>query len=223
MKKSFFQKKTIRKLRKKNRKSRKSKKHLGGFISPSHISNMYNTANQTYQSLNDTYQSTKQKYLDMQEKYNEMKQQYNDMQEKMNEIYNDPQVQQHLQNLNTLSANLSPTSQLPALPIPVNNEPAIKGGFISSLNNTYNSNKQKISSVYNNPDVQKNLKDLSTHSYNTAKHGSLMGVNLATGAPFSAAYRGYNTYSSAKKGMTTAKKLYSSANNAYKSSNTANI
>jgi hypothetical protein len=63
------------------------------------------------------------------------------------------------------------------------------------------------------------MKDLSTHSYNVAKHGSLFGVNVATGAPVSAAYRGYNTYSSAKKGIGSAKNLYSTANNVYRKSN----
>ena len=63
-----------------------------------------------------------------------------------------------------------------------------------------------------------NLSDLSKHSYKTAKHGSLFGVNVATGAPISAAYRGYNTYRSAKKGISSAQNLYRSASDAYKSS-----
>jgi len=90
----------------------------------------------------------------------------------------------------------------------------------TSLNNRtqqFNTTKQKLNAVVNHPEVKQNFKDLSTHSYNTAKNGALLGVNVAAASPFSAAYRGYNTYSSAKKGFVSAKGLAKSVGNAYSS------
>lgn len=212
-------------LRKRNRKThkkhkannRRTRRRSGGFINSSHITNAYNTATQTYQSLSDAYSGLQQKYQESMQQYQDMKEKYDNIKEKLTEISNDPAVQKHLDTLSTLQAQLTST---------MTPEEKMTGGFFntSSFNNAYQSantsltnKKQQFNTVYKHPEVQKNLKDLSTHSYNTAKQGSLLGVNVATGAPFSAAYRGYNTYSSAKKGVNSAKKLYSSANDAYKS------
>lgn len=208
-------------LRKRNRKTRKAnnrrtRRRSGGFINSSNITNAYNTATQAYQGLNDAYSGLQQKYQESMQQYQDMKQKYDDMKEKLTEISNDPAVQKHLDTLSTLHSQLTtPTAE------------KMTGGFFnnSSFNNAYQSanssltnKKQQFNTVYKHPEVQKNLKDLSSHSYNTVKNGSLLGVNVATGAPFSAAYRGYNTYSSAKKGAKSARNLYSSANDAYKSS-----
>ena len=209
--------KKSRKTRNKSKKSQhKSRKNLGGFINSSNITNAYNTANKTYQGINDAYVVAKQKYQETMEKYQDMKQKYDQMKQELEQIYNDPEVQKHL---STLSSQLNNINQ------PTSNKP-MEGGFFnpSALNNVYQSantaysnKKQTLNAVYNHPEVKQNMKDLSKHSYNVAKHGSLFGVNVATAAPISAAYRGYNTYSSAKKGISSAKNLYSTANNVYKS------
>jgi DNA repair exonuclease SbcCD ATPase subunit len=223
--KNTLRKRNIKTHKKHKANNRRTRRRSGGFINSSHITNAYNTATQTYQSLNDAYSGLQQKYQESMQQYHDIMQQYQDMKEKydnikekLTEISNDPAVQKHLDTLSTLHSQLTST---------MTPEEKMTGGFFntSSFNNAYQSantsltnKKQQFNTVYKHPEVQKNFKDLSTHSYNTAKHGSLLGVNVATGAPFSAAYRGYNTYSSAKKGVKSAKKLYSSANDAYKSS-----
>jgi septation ring formation regulator EzrA len=223
--KNSLRKRNIKTHRRHKANNRRTRRRSGGFINSSHITNAYNTATQAYQSLNEAYSGLQQKYQESMQQYQDMKQKYDDMKEKLTEISNDPAVQKHLDTLSTLHSQLTNT---------MTPEEKMTGGFFntSSLNNAYqsvntsltnkkqqlNAKQQQFNTVYKHPEVQKNLKDLSTHSYNTAKHGSLLGVNVATGAPFSAAYRGYNTYSSAKKGIKSAKNLYSSANDAYKSS-----
>ncbi len=216
-------------LRKRNRRHKvnncRTRRHSGGFINSSHITNAYNTATQAYQSLNEAYSGLQQKYQETMQQYQDMKQKYDEMKEKLTEISNDPAVQKHLDTLSTLHSQLT-SSTTP--------EEKMTGGFFntSSLNDAYksantsftnkkqqlNAKQQQLNAVYKHPEVQKNFKDLSKHSYNTVKQGSLLGVNIATGAPISAAYRGYNTYSSAKKGVKSAKNLYSSASDVYKSS-----
>jgi chromosome segregation ATPase len=230
MKKSF--KKSIKKTlkmnyRKRKANNRKTKRYLGGFINPSQISNAYNAATQTYQNLNKAYSGLNQKYQDTVNQYQDIKQKYDAIKEKISEISNDPAVQKHLDTLSTLHSQLSNTSSAIPNSLNTDQETKVGGGIFDTsglntayqnVNTSYMNKKNKFNSVYQHPEVQKNLKDLSSHSYNTAKHGSLLGVNVATGAPFSAAYRGYNTISSANKGIKSAKNLYSSASNAYNAS-----
>ena len=222
-------KKHYKKTNKKNKvNNSKTKRRLGGFINASHISNAYTAATQTYQNLNNAYSGLKQKYQESMQQYEDIKEKYDEIKEKLVEISKDPLVQKHLDTLSTLHSQLTNQDNNQDNNQDDNTkETKIVGGFFdtSSLtkayqnaNTSYANKKQQFNTVYQHPEVQKNLKDLSTHSYNTAKHGSLLGVNIATGAPFSAAYRGYNTYKSANKGIKSAKNLYSSASNAYRSS-----
>jgi hypothetical protein len=228
-------KKTHRRHKANNRRTRR---HSGGFINASHIANAYNTATQAYQGLNDAYSGLQEKYQESMQHYDTIKQKYDEMKNTLSEIANDPAVQKHLDTISTLHSQLSnsitPTTTHSGEDI--SPEEKMVGGFfnssslssfnnssLSSLNNAYKSantslanKKQQFDTVYKHPEVQKNIKDLSSHSYNTAKQGALLGVNVAAAAPFSSAYRGYTTYSAAKKGIKSAKNLYSSASDVYK-------
>lgn len=223
-----IRRKTFKNKQKNNKKTRYHKnsyrKNIGGAITAANVMDAYNTVSKTSQGIYDAYLSAKEKYDNIMQKYNEMQAKYQEMQDTLNRIKNDPEVQQHL---NTLS-NIHSQMQSMNMPPPVAQTPvAQSAGFfnvsnlntgLQSANTLYSQKKQQAKAVYRNPQVQQNLSDLSKHSYNTAKQGSLFGVNVATGAPISAAYRGYNTYQSARKGVSSAQNLYRSASDAYKSS-----
>lgn len=230
-----IRRKTVKNKQKNNRKTRYNKsgyrKKIGGAISAANVMDAYNAVSKTSQGLYDAYLNAKEKYDNIMQKYQEMQAKYQEMQQTLDKIKNDPEVQQHLNTLSNLhsqiqSMNTPPSSSQVPLTQSAGffNMSNLNTGMsnlntgIQSANTLYSQKKQQARAVYGNPQVQQNLSDLSKHSYNTAKQGSLFGVNVATGAPISAAYRGYNTYQSARKGVTSAQNLYRSASDAYKSS-----
>lgn len=212
---------------KKNRKNKTKKIYLG-----SGLTEAYNYANQNAQNLYNIYLLTKDKYNTLMNQYRDIETKYQNMKQTLERIQNDPEVKEHLQTLSNLNSQLQQSFQNVSQPSPPNGaQEALvhSGGFLnSSINslqsglktpsNYYNTKKQQAKAVYNDPDVKQNLNNLSKHSLDTVYHGSMLGTNIVTGAPISAAYRGYNTYKSAKKGISSASNLYSSVGNAYNKS-----
>jgi len=215
------------------RKNRTRKTYSGaGFMET------YNSASQNAQTLYAMYLNARNQYNTLMNQYNEIEAQYLQMKQILEKIKNDPEVQQQLIVLSNLNSQLQQSIQKTSPPTspPLETQEVVQnGGFlkaigVQSANQYYTTGQQKAKAsystaknVYNNPEVQQNLQGLKTHSYNTAKHGAMFGINVATGAPISAAYRGYNTYKSAKKGINSAQNLYKSANDVYQASSTQPI
>ena len=223
-----------KKMNKSNKKIRKNKTRK--IYNGAGLMDTYNSLNQASQNLYNIYLGAKDKYNNIMEQYNQIENQYLQMKQTLERIKNDPEVQQQLNTLSNLNSQLQQNIQKTnPPPSPSETQEIIQNaGFINSslLNSNlksakdyYSTKKQQAKTsyttaknVYNNPQVKQNLNELSKHSTNTLKHGSMFGLNVATGAPFSAAYRGYNTYKSAKEGVTSAKKLYNTANDVYRTS-----
>ena len=235
-----------KKINKSNKKFRKNKKNITRKnYSGAGIIDTYNSVNQASQNLYNMYLGAKDKYNTLMDQYNQIETQYLQMKQTLERIKNDPEVQQQLNALSSLNSKLQESIQKTTPPSspPQSEEIIQSAGFfnpslinsslqsgVQSANNFYSTKKQQANTsystaknVYNNPQVQQNLSDLKKHSTNTIKHGSLFGLNVATGAPISAAYRGYNTYNSAKKGVTSAKNLYNTTNNVYRASSNQQI
>jgi hypothetical protein len=226
-----------KKINKSNTKFRKNKKNMTRKnYSGAGLIDTYNSVNQSSQNLYNMYLGAKDKYNTLMDQYNQIETQYLQMKQTLEKIKNDPEVQQQLKTLSSLNSQLQENIQITnPPPSPPQSQ---EGGFfnpsqintnlqsgVQSANKYYSTTKQQASAsygtaknVYNNPQVQQNLSDLKKHSTNTIKQGSMFGLNVATGSPISAAYRGYNTYSSAKKGLSSAKNLYNTTNQVYKAS-----
>jgi hypothetical protein len=231
---------------KSNKKFRKNKKNITRKnFSGAGLIDTYNSVNQASQNLYNMYLGAKEKYNTLMNQYNQIEAQYLQMKQTLEKIKNDPEVQEQLNTLSNLNSqlqqNIQNTTQPPSPP--QSQEIMQNAGFfdpsqiksslqtgVQSANNYYSTKKQQANTsyataknVYNNPQVQQNLSDLTKHSTSTLKHGSMFGLNVATGAPISAAYRGYNTYKSAQKGVASAKNLYNTTNDVYRASSNQQI
>lgn len=229
-----LRKKTNNKHKKRQRKQ-KTRKNIRG----AGIMDTYDAINKTSQSFYNMYLGAKDKYQNMMQQYKDVENKYQEMKQTLERIKNDPEVQQHLNTLSNLNSQLQESIQSTTPPPPPPPQQVIQNaGFfdtskintslqsgLQSANTYYSTKKQQAErelasakTVYNDPRVKQNISDLTKHSKDTLKHGSLFGVNVATASPISATYRGYNTYQSAKKGISSAKDLYKTASDVYQSS-----
>jgi len=206
------------------------------------LNETYLNAKQKYQEYYKMYEDLLKNYHEIQEKYNELKEKLIEIHnnnplidtkvdgiditsETNSDINAEIQKGGFMSLLNNASQHVSSASQqlssarnkLNSYGQQTMNTANTHLSSVKQNLNAANSHLNTAKTVYYHPEVQKNLKDLSTHSLNTAKQGTLLGVNVATGNPFSSAYRGYTTYSAAKKGVSSARNLASSVNDVYKS------
>lgn len=219
---------------KKRQNKQKTRKHIRG----AGIMDTYNAINKTSQGFYNMYLGAKDKYQNMMQQYKDVENKYQEMKQTLERIKNDPEVQQHLNTLSNLNFELQQSIQSTTPPPPPPEQVIQNAGFfdtskinaslqsgLQSANTYYSTKKQQAQkelatakSVYNDPKVKQNISDLTKHSKDTLKQGTLFGVNVATASPISATYRGYNTYQSAKKGVSSAKDLYKTASDVYSQS-----